>query len=264
MRDGPFGPYMDYVPPGQSSGGNFHSFSRTFEPSGPSQSPMLSPPSTTSARFDPLPTHNISSTYTRGPDLFASSNPTWSSDSAFKWDFKPSCGIHRAGPPPRGGAIFKDEQFIPATMIINASTGPSYTISSGSEIRLKQEFLGKVESSVVSLRPGEISFEFDGNTFFGKLTQVPTGNYIIHGRDVDLNAIESSWKEITESPEGKTFAAGVKLSDSAALEVGGGFMGGKYVSGTVWINKDQLVQVQVGKTSWGEWFGNIKYSLGFS
>lgn len=159
--------------------------------------------------------------------------------------------------------MFQDEQFIPATLIINASTGPSYTTSSGSEIRLKQDFLGKLENSVVSLQPGEISLEFDGKTFSGKLAQVSTGNYIIHGHDVDLNAIGRSWKDIIDSPEGKTFAAGMKLSNSADLEVGGGFMGGGYVSGKLWINKNQLVQVQAGKTTWGAWFGNIKYSLGF-
>ncbi|GAQ11861.1 hypothetical protein ALT_9182 [Aspergillus lentulus] len=185
----------------------------------------------------------------------------YDSDSAFKWDFKPSCGIHRAGLPACGGAIFKDKHFMPATLILNASTGPSYTTSSGTEIRLKQEFLGKVESSVVSLYPGEISFESDGNMFFGKLAQVPTGNYIIHGHDVDLSAIGSSLKEITEYPEGKTYTAGMKLGNSAALGIGGDLMGGKYVSGTVWINKDHLVPVHVGKTSWGEWFGNNKVEL---
>ncbi|KAF4154708.1 hypothetical protein CNMCM6936_006919 [Aspergillus lentulus] len=134
MRDGPFGPYMDYVPPSQSGSGNFYFFSQTSELSGPSRLPMPSPPSTNSARFDALPAHNVSSTYTHGPDLFASSNPTWDGDSTFKWDFKPSCGIHRAGLPACGGAIFKDKHFILATLILNASTGPSYTTSPGTEI----------------------------------------------------------------------------------------------------------------------------------
>ncbi|KAL6235319.1 hypothetical protein BDW75DRAFT_240258 [Aspergillus navahoensis] len=124
------------------------------------------------ARLDTLPTLNTASTSSRGPDLFASTNPAWGSDSAFKWGFKPSYDIHRARPQPRGGAVFKDEQFIQATLILNASTGTSYTTSFGSEIRLKQDVLGKVESDLVSLQPGEISIEYEGDWFYGKLPRL--------------------------------------------------------------------------------------------
>ncbi len=95
-----------------------------------------------------------------------------------------------------------DDKFIPATLILNVETGPRVTFSMGSgKVHIKQTFLGELGRNFGSLKPGEISFEFEDEKLHGKLSHSPSGDHIINGLNVDIDAIIREWSDITVSPD---------------------------------------------------------------
>jgi hypothetical protein len=68
------------------------------------------------------------------------------------------------------------------------------------DIHIKQAFLAALERNGVSLKPGEISSEYENQMFRGRLCHLPSGDFIINGPSVHLNVILREWSDITKGP----------------------------------------------------------------
>ncbi|EED11613.1 hypothetical protein TSTA_108030 [Talaromyces stipitatus ATCC 10500] len=286
IRVGGFDPFgsLDYVPPGQDShqdGTAFYSFSKErnhiSKPLGEPNCESVPNPMSSSFSASPISTpiatplrfNSVSGDYLYKPESdlpsrIGSYYQNSTRKSRFGWE--------------RSEAGGKTDQFIPATVVLDVKTGPKYTFSTGTEIKINQSFLGTLENSIVTLKPGDISFEYEGERFHGMLSQIPSGQYIIGGPGVDISTLSHGWIDVVDGPDGKHFLAdwkvkevkdGMNVQEQLRLGIGGDIMpslNGKFISGTVQINKNGLhrgLQVKVGKTTWGEYIGQIGATFGW-